>query len=174
VKPVHESDPTEAPPPELAAVLADASAVVFLCSGNMVRSAFAELLARELGLALPVRSAATTYRNDSLFPETAAALLERGVGEQRVFAFRPTHIDDCLHELDDGALVLGMTRDHLEAVSPRPSLRGRAFLLRAVLGDPGEIDDPVLGGAAFGPTFALVERCVRRLVELVDERGASD
>ena len=42
-----------------ARALREAETFVFLCSGNMVRSAFAELYAQHTGFPLPVRSAAT-------------------------------------------------------------------------------------------------------------------
>ena len=53
---------------DLAEALSGASHLRFLCSGNVVRSAFAELYARHVGCPLPVDSAATTFQNAELFP----------------------------------------------------------------------------------------------------------
>lgn len=140
--------------------------LVFLCSGNMVRSAFAELWARHLGCPLPVRSAATTYRNDRIFPETARALLARGVDADGVRRFRPTHWDDLEPGLDPGVHVLGMRWHHLEALGE--PWRARACLL---LGDV-EIADPVLEGADFDATFAAVAEGVETLLaELTESRS---
>ena len=68
--------------------------MLFVCSGNMVRSAFAELYARHLGIPITVHSAATTFRNDSIFPETADPVLE-GADFDRTFA-RVAHCVDGL------------------------------------------------------------------------------
>lgn len=93
-------------------------AVRFVCSGNMVRSAFAELLARHLGCPLPVDSCATTYRNPAVHPETRAALLRAGVDAAACDRFRPRHVDD-LPEDGVPRLVLGMTGEHLAAYRAR-------------------------------------------------------
>lgn len=149
-----------APTERLRAALAGAEGVVFVCSGNMVRSAFAELYARHRGLALAVRSVATTYRNDFLFPQTAAALRARGVPETAIAAFRPTHVDDARESFGERWAVLGMTDEHLAAVA---SLPGPKALLSEARGARTRIADPVLEGADFGRTFEEVAACVDAL-----------
>lgn len=145
--------------------LASARVIVFVCSGNMVRSAFAELYARHLACPTPVRSAATTFRNHSIFPETARALLSRGVGAEVIRNFRPTHLDDLLPGLRGTPLFLGMTREHLSALASRRGSRSNAFLLAAAAGGDDDIADPVLEGADFDLTFVRVARCVEALVQ---------
>ncbi|MEM7305408.1 MAG: hypothetical protein AAF682_02000 [Planctomycetota bacterium] len=154
--------------PQLQAALGRAHEVVFLCSGNMVRSAFADLYAHHLGLPLAIRSLATTYRNDRIFPETALALGARGVDRARIEGFRPTHVDDGLARVDPSAVLFGMRWHHLE---PLDAERGRAFLLMQLLGREEEIADPVLEGADFGRTFDQVARCVEALVEHLRQPG---
>lgn len=150
----------------LDAVLGDARALVFACSGNVVRSAFAELWARHRGLALSVRSVATTFRNPALFPQTRAALLARGVAPNLLAGFRPTHVDDLeepwrarLSRPD--TLVLAMTPVHVEDLAARGI---RARLLEELRGGERAIEDPVLEGASFERTFERVEACVEALI----------
>jgi protein-tyrosine-phosphatase len=138
--------------------------VLFLCTGNMVRSAFAELYARHLGCALPVGSAATVYRNHRLLAETAHALAARGLAAETLRRFRPRHLEDVGPGVPASTLVLGMTRAHLAALAPWPAARGRAVLLGSLLGTDEEIADPVLDGADFERTFATVARAVEALV----------
>ena len=157
---------------ELERALAGASGVLFLCSGNMVRSAFAELYGRHLGCPLPVGSAATRYRNRRILGETARALHELGVPEEWTRAFRPRHVADLLDSLDESTLVLGMTHAHLGALVPRPEILARGFLLARVIGSEEEIRDPVLEGADFELTFRQVAVCVRALVAELRARGA--
>lgn len=152
--------------------LEGAGALLFVCSGNMVRSAFAELYARHLGLGWPVGSVATTYRNSGLLAETARALRARGVPEDLLRSFRPTHVED-LPDVwaarlagADGTVVLCMTETHLRAM-PHGA---RAWLLEEVLGRRDDIPDPVLEGASFERTFERVAACVEALVRRSERR----
>lgn len=151
-------------PLELDEALAQAPAVLFLCTGNVVRSAFADLYARHLGCPRPVSSAATVFRNERLMGETARALADRGVPAEWMRAFRPRHLNDVLAGLDERTLILGMAPMHLAALSARGELRRRAFLLSSLLAQPGAIEDPVLEGADFDATFERIARCVEALV----------
>jgi len=155
--------------PRLSGLLARAPEVVFVCSGNVVRSAFAHLYAVHLGLPRRVRSLATRYRNPALFAETRAALLARGVPEAALLSFRPTHVDAGLRTVDPEAVLFGMRRHHLAALGEH---RARAFLLPAVLGRAEEIADPVEEGADFTETFGVIAQCVEELARhLAEERG---
>jgi len=145
--------------------LEQAEGILFLCSGNMVRSAFAELYALDRGLPLPVRSAGTAYRNDALFPPTREALIERGVDEVHLAGFRPTHIEDMLDEVGSNTVTFGMTHDHLAALEHRPDLAERAFLLPELIGQDVEIGDPVMGSSGFEETFNTITRCIDDLLE---------
>lgn len=145
--------------------------MLFLCSGNMVRSAFADLYARHLACPLPVSSAATRFRNDHMLDETARALVARGVPAAWTRAFRPRHLTDVIDDLDEDTLILGMSRQHLEALAHRPALLPRAFLLAQVAGEAGEIQDPVLEGADFEHTFQRIATCVETLVGSLRERA---
>ena len=146
-----------------------APAVLFVCSGNVVRSAFAELYARHLGLDLPIHSAATTYRNPALFPETHAALRERRVAPGLVASFRPRHLEDVVPGLPAGTLAFGMTRSHLADLAVWPGAPVDAHLMLEVLGEERELADPVMDGVDFGATYRTLERCVTILVR--ERRG---
>ncbi len=137
--------------------------IVFLCSGNVVRSAFAELYARHLGCPRPVCSAATHYRNTRIYAATAQALLHRGVEVATIRAFRPTHLDELRCRLPRRPLFFAMKLAHLEALPVE--LEERAFLLSEVLGSPEEIADPVEEGADFERVLRQITRCVEALVE---------
>jgi protein-tyrosine-phosphatase len=140
-----------------------AQAVRFVCSGNMVRSAFAELYARHLGCALPVDSCATTYRNPGLYPETRTALVRLGVDPAACDGFRPRHLDD-LPEDGLTRVILGMTPAHLSAYRHQFGARDPLLLLDAIDGTGGSIADPVLEAVGFEEAFSAVARNVRALV----------
>ena len=149
--------------------LRSASSVRFLCTGNMVRSAFAELYARHLGCPLPVDSGATVYRNDGLFPQTQRALRGRGVGEDLLAAFRSRHIEDVPLDRESGRVVFGMVEEHLLEYRLRFGAGQPAFLLAQLIGTAEPIADPVLDGAPFDAVFDTVARCVEALVATLIE-----
>jgi len=147
----------------LTRALTEADGILFLCSGNMVRSTFAELYARHLGLALPLASAATRFRNRGMYPETRAALRARGVAERELAAFRSRHLDELVEPFARRTLVLGMRSEHLRAAEGAGAGRGRGFLLGEFLAPGEELPDPVLEGADFEATFARLATAVERL-----------
>jgi protein-tyrosine-phosphatase len=155
---------------ELRRALARARALRFLCSGNMVRSAFAELYARHRGCPLPVDSAACTYRNDHLHPRAHAALAARGVPARALDGFRPRHLAD-LGRPAEGLVVFGMTRAHLDAWHSAAPEATRGALLSAALGAAGEILDPVLDRTSFDVAFESVAACVDALLDALEARA---
>ena len=134
--------------------------VLFLCSGNVLRSAFCELYARHLEVPFRVTSGATVYRNDALFPESRIALLDRGVDAAWLDAFRPTHIERMSPR--PGTRVFGMTRSHLRDFERRFPGEFELALTRGLVGEPGEIDDPLHTGR-YTETFDLLAACVEAL-----------
>ena len=156
--------------PGLQAALGDATGIAFLCSGNMIRSAFAELYARHLGCPLAVRSGGTIYHNDGVHGPTARELEARGVDPGMIRAFRSTHLSVLLPQLDEQTVFLGMKREHLDALPRTPHTDARAFLLTQILGREEEIADPMFEGN-LERVLELVAECVGRMVEELG-RGA--
>ncbi len=153
----------------LTAALRDASGLAFLCSGNMIRSAFAELYARHLGCPLPVRSGATVYRNERIHTGAARALHARGVDRAWTNAFRPTVLEVLLPQLDSNTVVLAMKREHLHALPATPAFTRRSFLLTAALGRTDEIADPMFEGR-LEEVLATVAECVEALVAALEAK----
>jgi len=152
---------------ELQRALDAADGLLFLCSGNKIRSAFAELYARHLGMALPVRSAGTTYSNTRIHVEAARALTARGVVGAEIRGFRPQLIEALDPAPRARELVFGMTRAHLDD-SRDSGAPGPHFLLLEAVGERGEIADPYFEGG-YEQVFADVARCVEALVHSTSE-----
>lgn len=148
--------------------LAGARAILFLCSGNVVRSPFAELYARHRRVPVPLLSAATEFRNDFLFPETHRALLLRDVEPAWMWRFRPRHLDDVAPGLDPRTVVFGMGARHVQSVAAWPALAERAFLLSELVLERFAIADPVQEGADYEATFATIARCIDALSSMFD------
>lgn len=149
---------------QLKVALSEARSLWFLCSGNVVRSAFAEIYARHKGCSIPVRSAATRFRNEAIFDETVKELTARGIGRVAIERFETMHLDEVAREFHAEDVVLGMTQDHVQDVighidTPR-ELEQRAFLLGDAFWTSEEIADPVLDGADFGRTFERIAKAI--------------
>ncbi len=149
---------------EVSRALDRASAVAFLCSGNIIRSAFAELYGRHLNGPYQLRSAATTYDSDWPYEPTRQALLKRGVSPKLIHDFKPTPLGKLLPQLDDRAVLFGMKHEHIECLPPVPNLRRRSFLLSELLGRNEEIADPMFEGG-FEPVIKSIAHAVEALIQ---------
>lgn len=154
---------------EFRRTLEQADGILFLCSGNMIRSAFAELYARHLAIELPVRSAGTTYTNTRIHVEAARALTARGVVGAWIRDFRPQLIDQLDPAPLANELVIGMTDAHLEEALELGASGPRHLLFEA-LGESREIADPYFEGG-FEQTFKDIARCVEALVSASQRSG---
>lgn len=142
---------------DLQRALEAATSVRFLCSGNIVRSAFCELMGKHRSLPWKLDSAGTRFHNRSLYPETRTALLERGLTADELDGFRPRHLDE-LEDPPAGMLVLGMAEEHLAFWRDRWDTP--TFRMAALLDETAHVADPVLEGASFVATFERLERCL--------------
>lgn len=122
--------------------------ILFLCTGNICRSASAELLTlkRLEEKPLPgteVMSAGVWAQPGRACPsETVASLSRRGVDARhhRARAMTPALINWA-------DIILGMTEEHCEAVRQRyPEATDKTFLFRAFAGSSGDVGDPFGGG----------------------------
>lgn len=144
--------------------------VLFVCTGNICRSAMAERLlehwSRERGLGLEVRSAGTAAESWYEVPDHARRLLAAEGAPP--FEHTPRLVTrDHLRWAD---LVLVMTRAHRERIGDLyPEFGRKTFLLRELAGF-GELDveDP-MGGSA--ETFARCLAVLKESLEALVARG---
>lgn len=141
--------------------------IVFVCTGNICRSAMAEHLLRhwaaQRGLELTVSSCGTAAESWYRMPEPARRLLaEEGVPpfeHKARLAARAT-----LREAD---LILAMTRGHLAHLNdqfPEFSRRTRLFRAQAGFGEQ-DVADPMGGGdAVFAACLATIKESLEALL----------
>ena len=72
---------------ELIDLTKNAKTMYFVCSGNIIRSSFAELLARNQGVE-NVDSYGTTYHNSSIHDRSQQELVDRGVDSKLIDQFK--------------------------------------------------------------------------------------
>jgi len=155
--------------------------IVFVCSGNIIRSAFADVYSHHRGIPdkskiknpKKISSLGTTYFNSSIHENTETALKDQGIPETDIRNFIPTHISRGT-ELKDGKTVFfGMKYGHLEDLEKMVgNVRGRAFLLTELIPDEfkkcPEIRDPYFEGG-WEETYELIKRCVDQLVLILNQ-----
>jgi protein-tyrosine-phosphatase len=123
--------------------------VLFVCTGNLCRSPFAEAVARREGF--DVESAGlSAYEGDEPPDDAIAAARELGYDLSSHHA-RPL-TDEMLERAD---VVVGMTAAHVSALGGRARLLGVA-----------DLDDPIgRGRDVYRRVYAQIEADVRKLVE---------
>jgi len=141
--------------------------IVFVCTGNICRSAMAEHLLRHWaetrGLELEVSSCGTAAESWYEMPEPAKRLLSaEGVPpfeHKARLAVRPV-----LREAD---LILAMTRQHLDHLNERfPEFTARTRLFRELAGfGEQDVDDPMgRPDAEFARCLAVLKESLEALI----------
>ncbi|MFX0195036.1 MAG: low molecular weight phosphatase family protein [Candidatus Hodarchaeota archaeon] len=122
--------------------------ILFLCSGNIIRSAYAELVFDKmisedacLKERIRVRSGALKYFNRQIFSEIIPFIIQEGVDQSRITNFRPRHIMDYPELLTEANLILVMTQNQLNLLPSE--YRNMAYLLyQYVFNESLDIPDP--------------------------------
>ncbi|MFX0125096.1 MAG: hypothetical protein ACFFAE_15805 [Candidatus Hodarchaeota archaeon] len=147
--------------------------ILFVCSGNIMRSPIGEMLFEKMIQDLPCHplikseSGAVVYRNSSLLYETRQILLNEGVSEERIDEFYPRHITNHPQLFQNADLILVMEFSHFSVLA---EFGLKSFLLKDfTLGISEEISDPYFGGSLNDVTEEIKE-CLEVLkTELCDE-----
>jgi protein-tyrosine-phosphatase len=156
-------------PDELARRVVMARTIVFVCLGNIIRSAFAAglLRARNVGgRDLLIRSAGLDASTDHPADATAVRRAQRfGVD---LSTHRTRRIDRSSIEQAD--LLLAMELDHVVELCRRfPQHRHKVYLFGCLTGeDARDVTDPVYASEeVFDACFDRIDRGIRRIVEML-------
>lgn len=124
----------------------DKVSMLFICSGNIIRSPYAEILFEKmlieanLETRFIVSSGGVTYRNSRISTMSYNELLKEGISSSRIRSFYPRHIDDHTHLFSNADIILVMSGDHLSRLS---RFKEKSYLLTEFAGLPPEdVPDP--------------------------------
>lgn len=140
--------------------------IVYVCSGNIIRSAFAELYTRHLigpKFTISVASLGTDYHNSQILDITRKNLINQGVDIQKINNFHPTHISDFKVDKIDEVIFFGMTRHHQSQLKRYFGKEIKSYLLPSILDENVEIEDPYFTNN-YDRVFHKIEKCVNQLV----------
>lgn len=149
--------------------------ILFLCSGNIVRSPAAEMLL-ELELSkrfgttrIKATSGATTYFNQRIMDFTKDFLLKEGISAERIYKFNPRNIKEYPELLEQADIIIGMSKTHIRLLPQQ--YRDKAFILSELAtGEKFNIPDPWGDSAkAYAEVFAVVKNYITKLVDHLEE-----
>lgn len=153
--------------------------ILFVCTGNLCRSPMAAALMRHL-LARDAARRDWRVLSAGLWAEEGepasagaiAAMAERGIDITDHSSRRLTR-----QMVEEADLILGMTRDHVEALQVAfPEARERIHLLAAMAGERHDVADPYGRSLAAyritaGELERLIENGYKRIVALAENNG---
>ncbi|MHA1651089.1 MAG: arsenate reductase/protein-tyrosine-phosphatase family protein [Candidatus Helarchaeota archaeon] len=149
----------------------DKIVVLFLCSGNIVRSPMAEMLL-ELELKKrfgPTRikaiSGATTYFNQVIMDITKDLLIQEGVPPERILQFYPRNVKQYPELLEEADLIIGMEKTHIRLIPKKYRSKATTLSLLAT-GKEHNIPDPWGDEIqAYHQVFEVIKDYIKQLVD---------
>jgi len=154
-------------PRELAERVARANAILFVCTGNIIRSAFAaELLRARIpgGTDLRIRSAGLAATDGPAHPTAVQCARRFGVD---LSPHRTHRLEGS--DLEGVDVILAMEIDHVVEINRRfPQHRQRVYLFGCLEDDAQDVGDPVYGSReVFEACFKRIDHGVNRIVEML-------
>ncbi|MFX0064356.1 MAG: hypothetical protein ACFFC7_19455 [Candidatus Hermodarchaeota archaeon] len=126
--------------------------ILFICSGNIMRSPIAEMLFEKLLTEnyaekwrekISVASGGVRFKNSEIFPLTRELLLSEGITETRIAQFKPRHIEDHPELFAEADLILAMTKGQIKRLlNYEPSYASKTMLLTEFVSNERPIPDP--------------------------------
>lgn len=142
--------------------------IVFICSGNIIRSPYAHLLFEhlleediELKNKIRVESGGVTYRNFSISMEARDMLLKEGVPPNKISEFTPRYFPDHPDMFQGVDLVLVMEKSHIRKIPNENTF----LLLEFALGNVKNVPDPYFD-PPYERSFQMIKQALIQLREL--------
>ncbi|MHA1991806.1 MAG: arsenate reductase/protein-tyrosine-phosphatase family protein [Candidatus Hodarchaeales archaeon] len=94
--------------------------IIFICSGNIMRSPFAEFLSKkyvedydpEIKKELVFKSGGVTYQNDSISEITKNLLIQEGIDKEEITKHKPRLLDNYPDYFSGNIFFIPMTNEH--------------------------------------------------------------
>ncbi|MFX0093456.1 MAG: low molecular weight phosphatase family protein [Candidatus Hodarchaeota archaeon] len=126
--------------------------ILFICSGNIMRSPMAEMLFEKLFTEkygekwrerITVASGGVRFKNSQIFPGTREVLLSEGIPEQRIAKFKPRHIENHPDLFAEADVIIAMTEGQVKRLlNYEPRYSSKTTLLKKFVSDGRPIPDP--------------------------------
>ncbi|MFW9993063.1 MAG: hypothetical protein ACFFD4_13550 [Candidatus Odinarchaeota archaeon] len=126
--------------------------ILFICSGNIMRSPIAEMLFEKLLTAkygeswrgkIEVASGGVRFKNLAIHPLTRDLLLSEGISEERLAQFKPRHVAHYPDLFAGADVIIAMTEGQKKRLLKRePGYSSKILLLNSFLSSKRSIPDP--------------------------------
>ncbi|UCG01806.1 MAG: hypothetical protein JSW11_19645 [Candidatus Heimdallarchaeota archaeon] len=143
--------------------------IVFICSGNIIRSPYAHLLFehlikedKELKKKIRVESGGVTYRNYSISMEARDMLVKEGVPQKKIAEFTPRYFSDHPDMFQEADLVLVMEKTHIRKIPNKNTF----LLLEFTLGISNNVPDPYFD-PPYERSFQMIKEALIQLREML-------
>ena len=146
--------------------------ILFVCSGNIIRSAYSEILFEKMlqdkygKTNIIPESGALVYNNDSIHYKTKRALLEKNVPKERIKKHVPKHIAFYREMFENADIIFVYSNSHLEDAK---EFAEKTFLIwEFAFGEKKEIADAFFTGQ-YAESFAQIDQCLEKILEIFEK-----
>lgn len=147
--------------------------IAFICSGNIMRSPYAEFHARskfnilnnDRSKDVIFKSGGVTYQNQYLHPEVRSLLLKEGFEKKDLESHTPRLLSNFSEYFEDVDVYFAMTKAHKRKLMELG--KKNVFLLKELDNSYEDIQDPYFNPTMLEDIFATIKRCVSILVDLI-------
>lgn len=151
----------------------DVIKITFVCTGNIIRSAYSEYLAKKYFQSknksnLLFDSGACKHQNSYMYPLTKKLLLQEGYSEEQLSTFKPRLIQNYFSEFEKSTMFIAMTQEHLNYIEKK--FPGKGFLIKEiVLGKKEDVLDPYYFSEKENEIMAELKGLVIDFCKKIDE-----
>ena len=146
----------------------------FICSGNIIRSPYAEILfeklleksGKKIGLKIKVESGGVKYQNSMISEESATMLMKEGVTKERINRFFPRYYRDYPEMFVKTDLILVMEQSHLQYIPNKFGNKSFLFLDFVYGKTIGNVPDPYFD-PPFERAYNMIKEALQSLLEQI-------
>lgn len=151
---------------KLEKALQECDTIVFLCSGNLIRSAFADIYSKHINIPKTLKSAGTDYYNAKISNKVIKVLESMGVDNNLIENFKPTNQSELVLDPNQMVVVFGMKNQHIAKCNIAKEQVLGSYLLSEISGTKIEIADPYFEGG-FDDVIQLIKKYVDKISDFM-------
>jgi len=147
--------------------------ILFVCSGNICRSAYADFFFRrllseteDLKNKFEIKSGALSFKNSSIDPRTVKSLMSEGFSKDVLNSHIPRIVNEHEYLLEEADLIIGFTSGH-RLNTPKEFRNKFQMLSQLVVSKKIDIGDPYFT-ESFEEFKLIVDRIKEFLIEFLD------
>jgi protein-tyrosine-phosphatase len=146
--------------------------ILWVCSGNICRSAYADFVFNKMvkdspvlsKIGLKIHSGGLQFKNDKIDPRTTTVLVKEGFDEDVVNKHVPRYKKDCPEMLEEADLIVGMSHSH-KLLTPKNYRDKFVQISNWAIGEREDIPDPYF--VKTDEEYAALLNQVKKYLEII-------